>query len=418
MSPSGGPAGADPSEATAALISQHNRRLAAAGLRLRLEMRGGKLSLRGPLPCRSGAGQQRVQRLSLALPATAAGVAEALEKLREVQRQLELGHFDWARWSRRQADRPAKLALAGTAKPAGAGPSPAPGNAGGWQAQVQAFQQAFFADPRRRLNPAGSRTTWSAAYRPYLRRLLQLSSEAPGAGSESLLRRTLESYAPGSRSRQQCGTALAALARERQLVLPPEWAAQASGYGLHLARFRQLPSDAEILALLERIPNPGWRLVYGLLATYGLRNHEAFFTDLSALAPGADRVIRVLPTSKTGEHQVWPFQPHWVDHFGLAALAGGAAALPPVSTDLGRTTLQQVGRRVAEQFRRYELPITPYDLRHAWAVRTIHIGLPDTVAARMMGHSVAIHTRTYHHWITRRDQQQAVDAALARRPGA
>jgi hypothetical protein len=31
-----------------------------------------------------------------------------------------------------------------------------------------------------------------------------------------------------------------------------------------------------------------------------------------------------------------------------------------------------------------------------------------------MGHSVAIHTRTYHHWITRRDQQQAVDAALAR----
>jgi hypothetical protein len=33
----------------------------------------------------------------------------------------------------------------------------------------------------------------------------------------------------------------------------------------------------------------------------------------------------------------------------------------------------------------------------------------------MMGHSAAIHTRTYHHWITRRDQQQAVDAALARR---
>ena len=44
-----------------------------------------------------------------------------------------------------------------------------------------------------------------------------------------------------------------------------------------------------------------------------------------------------------------------------------------------------------------------------------HVGLPDTVAARMMGHSVAIHTRTYHHWITRRDQQMAVDAALARR---
>ena len=97
-------------------------------------------------------------------------------------------------------------------------------------------------------------------------------------------------------------------------------------------------------------------------------------------------------------------------------------AMPSMDTEeikeikrLRRTTLQQVGRRVAEQFRRYQLPFTPYDLRHAWALRTIHVGLPDTVAARMMGHSVAIHTRTYHHWITRRDQQMAVDAALARR---
>jgi integrase len=168
---------------------------------------------------------------------------------------------------------------------------------------------------------------------------------------------------------------------------------------------------------VEAIPNPAWRLAFGLMATYGLRNHEVFFCDCSALAPGGDRVLRVLPTSKTGEHQVWPFQPDWVGHFGLERLGRDRFALPKVGTDLRRTTLQQVGRRVAEQFRRYGLPITPYDLRHAWAVRTIHIGLPDTVAARMMGHSVAIHTRTYHHWITRRDQQQAVDAALSRQSG-
>ena len=155
------------------------------------------------------------------------------------------------------------------------------------------------------------------------------------------------------------------------------------------------------------IPNPAWRLVYGLMATYGLRNHEVFFCDLSSLSRSGDRVIRVLSTTKTGEHQVWPFQPDWVDLFGLNVLSTDFKALPAIQTDLRVTTLQQVGRRVSEQFRRYALPITPYDLRHAWAVRTIHIGLPDTVAARMMGHSVAIHTRTYHHWITRRDQQQA-----------
>jgi integrase len=225
----------------------------------------------------------------------------------------------------------------------------------------------------------------------------------------------LESYPTASRSRQQCGTSLAALASHWAMSLPPDWSERAGGYGLHVAQFRQLPKDEEILLWSERIPNPGWRLAYGLMATYGLRNHEIFFSDLSALASRGDRVIRVLPTSKTGEHQIWPFQPEWVEAFELPRLAEGQGLLPPVCSDLRQTTLQQVGRRVAEQFRRYGLPLTPYDLRHAWAVRTIHLGLPDTVAARMMGHSVAIHTRTYHHWITRRDQQQAVDAALARR---
>jgi integrase len=280
---------------------------------------------------------------------------------------------------------------------------------------LETFKEAFFADPRRRRSPAGSRTTWSGAYQPYLRRLKALALEQHSFLTPDLLLLTLNSYSDGSRSRQQCSTALGALARHQNLALPDAWRAEAGGYGLHRARFRQLPSDSQILEAILRIPNPGWRLVYGLMATYGLRNHEVFFTDVSALADGGDRVIRVLPTTKTGEHQVWPFHPEWVDRFNLTHLASNAAALPSVCTDLRHTTLQQVGRRVAEQFRRYDVPLTPYDLRHAWAVRTIHIGLPDTVAARMMGHSVAIHTRTYHHWITRRDQQQAVDAALARR---
>jgi len=225
----------------------------------------------------------------------------------------------------------------------------------------------------------------------------------------------LESYPIASRSRQQCALVLGALAQHQGLPLPTDWQEMGRGYGLHLARFRPLPSDAQILQVLDRIPNPQWRLVYGLMATYGLRNHEVFFTDVSALGPGGDRVVRVLPTSKTGEHQVWPFQPEWVEHFELERLARDRQALPSVTTDLRVTSLRTVGQRVSEQFRRYDLPLTPYDLRHAWAVRTIHIGLPDTVAARMMGHSVGIHNRTYHHWITRRDQQQAVDAALARR---
>jgi integrase len=375
-----------------AQLAQENSALSRAGLSLRLELRGQRLGLRGPLPCRHGSGRHPVQRISLGLPADAAGLAQAKERLKEVLRQLQQGRFDWTMWGQ-------------------ALPEPGSGDPLG----LESFEAAFFADPRRRRNPAGCRTTWTGAYRPYLRRLAAVATERNWPMGLPLLEAVLESYDPTSRSRQQCGTALAALARHLDLALPEDWSERSAGYGLHAAQFRRLPGDGQILALAEQIPNPGWRLAYGLMATYGLRNHEVFFCDLSALAPGGDQVIRVLPTSKTGEHQVWPFQPEWVERFELERLGRDPGLLPAVRTDLRHTTLQQAGRRLAEQFRRYDLPITPYDLRHAWAVRTIHIGLPDTVAARMMGHSVAIHTRTYHHWITRRDQQQAVDAALARR---
>ena len=283
---------------------------------------------------------------------------------------------------------------------------------------VERFEKSFFSDPLRARNPSGSRTTWTGAYLPYLRRLQEIASSNKESFTPALLEAVLDSYPLASRSRQQCGTVLAALARKESVELPTDWSDRAGGYGLHVAQFRQLPSDSQILELIEKIPNPSWRFAYGLMATYGLRNHEVFFTDLSALSPGGDNVIRVLPTSKTGEHQVWPFQPERVERFELQRLGEDRKILPEVSTDLRRTTLQQTGSRVSEQFKRYGLPITPYTLRHAWAVRTIHIGLPDTVAARMMGHSVSIHTSTYHHWITRRDQQQAVDAALARSRGA
>ena len=382
-------------------LRRQNALLAASGVSLRLERRGQRLGLRGPLPCRRGGGTFPVQRISLGLAASEEGLGQARRELRRLQQQLQQQRFHWREWG----------AVSAKSAPAAVGTPPS-------EDVLERFEASFFSDPRRRRNPAGSRSTWLGAYLPYFRRLLAAGASRPQGLNAELFLEVLDSYPPGSRSRQQGGTALAALARELGITLPADWAERAGGYGLHQAQFRHLPTDGEVQALVESIPSPRWRLAYGLMATYGLRNHEVFFTDLSALAPGGDRVLRVLPTSKTGEHQVWPFQPEWVDQFELVRLVESSAALPPVCTDLRRTTLQQVGRRVAEQFRRYGLPITPYDLRHAWAVRTIHIGLPDTVAARMMGHSVAIHTRTYHHWITRRDQQQAVDAALARRQAA
>ena len=390
-------------------VDRANQLLASSGTSWRLEVRGQRLGLRGPLPPRQGSAREplTIQRLSLGLEACEGSLPLAFARLHTVREQLSQGTFRWHDWQRSKATA-SPLSVVG-------GDGLAQASSPGLEEALASFELAFQRDPRRRRSPAGARSTWRAAYKPYLRRLLAMGRQRRGGLSAELLVAVLESYPLASRSRQQCALVLGALARQQELPLPADWQELGRGYGLHAARFRPLPSDPQILRVVQQIPNPRWRLVYGLMATYGLRNHEVFFCDFSAMAPGGDRVLRVLPTSKTGEHQVWPFQPEWVDHFALDQLGWDPGGLPAVDTDLRRTSLQRVGQRVSEQFRRYQLPLTPYDLRHAWAVRTIHIGLPDTVAARMMGHSVAIHTRTYHHWITRRDQQQAVDAALARR---
>ena len=104
-------------------------------------------------------------------------------------------------------------------------------------------------------------------------------------------------------------------------------------------------------------------------------HHEVFFSDYAMLASGDDEaILEVLESTKTGQHDVWPFPREWIDTFNLRDIR-----LPKVNTDLSQTTLQLVGQQVSKQFKRYKIPFSPYDLRHAWAVRTIGVGLPDTL---------------------------------------
>jgi len=373
-----------------------NQDLEAKGINLRIEKRGKVLNIRGSLPDKKFHNLSKVQRISLKLPCNINGLEEAKKAIELIDFQLKKSQFSWSHWIKEKAISSIKS------------------NHTLVSAEIESFKRHFFSDTSRSKSPAGMISTWQSAYKPYLHRLIEVSNTSNLKLNEELLVKILLSYRENSRSRQQCGIALGALARHLKLELPESWKQLQRGYGIHESNFRELPSDEEIINSFELIPNPKWRFVFGLMATYGLRNHEVFFSDLSCLRKGGDKILRVFPNTKTGEHQVWPFHPEWVDLFQLRIITDTSGLLPDIKTDLKDTTLQHIGRRVSEQFRRYKISFTPYDLRHAWAVRTILIGLPNTVAAKMMGHSVSIHTKTYHHWITRRDQQLAVDSALSR----
>ena len=373
-----------------------NQELEAKGINLRIEKRGKVLNIRGPLPDKKSPSFSKVQRISLKLPYDANGLEEAKKAIELINYQLIKRQFCWSHWVKEKNISSTKSKKTNI------------GN------EIESFKKKFFSDTSKSKSTASMNSTWQSAYKPYMNRLIEISNQSSLKLDEGLLLEILLSYKKNSRSRQQCGIALSALARHLNLELPVDWKRLQSGYGIHESNYRELPSDEEIINSFHLIPNKKWRFVFGLMATYGLRNHEVFFCDLSCLKKDGDKILRVFPKTKTGEHQVWPFHPEWISLFGLDNIIDTSDLLPNIKTDLQHTTLQHIGRRVSEQFRRYKISFTPYDLRHAWAVRTILIGLPNTVAAKMMGHSVSIHTKTYHHWITRRDQQLAVDSALSR----
>ena len=374
-------------------ISNVNDKFATQGSKLRIEKRGEKLNIRGSLPCKDDKNNFKIQRISLGIKADISGLEEAKKKLQLINLQLELNQFDWINWI---SNTNIKETI----------------NDFEFPNKLNQFEEFFFKERKNEYLSSTRKTTWRSSYKPYLKRILNIHNDHNNKNIEEIFQKTLESYKEGSRSRKQCATSLSVLAKFLEIKLPEDWKLNSKGYGLNKAGFRDLPSDDEIEKLWEKIPNRSWKFVFGLMATYGLRNHEVFFSDLSSLTNFGDKIIRVLPTTKTGEHQIWPFHPEWVEKFELSKIGENPELLPNVNRDLKTTTLQNIGKKITDQFKRYSLQIKPYDLRHAWAVRTIFYDLPDTVAARMMGHSVSLHTQTYHHWITKRDQQQAVNNAL------
>ena len=374
-------------------ISTFNDKFATTGSKLKIELRGEKLNIRGPLPSKNNKNISKVQRISLGLKANSLGFKEAQKKMQLINLQLELNQFEWSYWTKKSEKKNKKSKEI-------------------YSDKVEEFEIYFFREPKNEFLSSTRKTTWESSYRPYLKRFLSIHESCKDKDLTNVFFNTLNTYEKGSRSRKQCGTSLNVFADFLGHKLPIEWKEMSRGYGLKKASFRDLPNDNTIKEIWANIPNKSWQYVFALMATYGLRNHEVFFCDLSSVTLEKDKIIRVLPTTKTGEHQVWPFHPDWVEIFGLYKLGNDPNLLPKINLDLSETTLQRIGKKITDQFNRYKLPIKPYDLRHAWAVRTIFYNLPDTVAARMMGHSVSVHTQTYHHWITKRDQQQAVNNAL------
>lgn len=341
-------------------------------MRVSVERRGSKLWLRGTLPPKSGSDQTKPyrQKLSLGVNATSAGVQHAEKQAKLLSAQLDTNQFDWKEWgqSSEETEQVPKL-----------------GTVGDWIAKFEA-----------EFRPAVESVTWKTDYHNVLKHL-----NSDQEISVELLRGAIARTKPNTRTRRRFTLTLSKLAQFAGLEA--NFKALQGSYSATQVDPRNVPDDRTLAEGFYQIKDPGWRWVYGMLVTFGLRNHEVFYLATEELEQYKSYMVTVLE-GKTGSRLVWGCYPEWIEQFSL---------MNKVLPNVTGKEYQDYGQRVTKFFER-TFSFTALDVRHRWAIRTLEFGLPYELSAMQMGHSVKVHEETYHRWITADTHQKVYNALMLR----
>lgn len=173
---------------------------------------------------------------------------------------------------------------------------------------------------------------------------------------------------------------------------------------------RELPTEEQLVALLDAMPDGHqWSWPLWALITYGCRPCEVF-----SLVPAEDGTARCLTVKRKDRLPTWrtalalPISPITLERSLPWDVKTPQAYDSKEAARLNKNWGKWLGGKWADG-------IAPglqlYDLRHAWAVRSIRKNLNASLAAKTMGHSLDVHHRTYHRWLDQADVA-AVAASL------
>jgi integrase len=356
-------------------VAAINDRLKAQHCKIKVQLIGQSLYLRGTLPPKPGSGQVLAsqQRIPLRMSATTAGLKRAEALARQAQDALTLDKFDWADWIDGNDRNPLKVSEL-----------------------VKNFEQHY-----RSMHRILDRT-WRRDYQSLFNQLPQ--SEILSA---ELAKKLIESKPPDTRARKAACIKLQLLLDFAQISMNAR--ALRGQYSAAKTEPRELPSDDLICEWRDRIKNPGWQWVFGIMAASGCRPHEAFFCEWAANGLQINQ-------GKTGKRLINQlFYPEWVDQWNLRSVHR-----QPIDFEK-HYKAGNLGRVTSKAFSSRGVPFKPYDLRHAAAIRmTAVFQLPIPISAALLGHTPAVHLNTYQKYITAAQIQTAVDKAInaADRPQA
>jgi hypothetical protein len=342
-------------------ISQANGRLKVGKIGVKIEIKGDRLYLRATLPPKpdSQKSTPHQQRIAFGIHANVDGVKLAEQKAREVGAAIDAKTFSWESYQKTKPVDPPMEKVKTVAD---------------W---IDDFGRDYF--QKRSPSPASQST-----FRDCLVSFNRLAKDQP-LTIEGLIDAVLTTE-PDSASRRKTVNDLSRLAKFAGLSV--DLAVYRGNYSAKKVNPRLLPTDKTIVELYDKLTGPAaW--CYGMMAAYGLRNHEIFHLDLAKM--GNDGEIRVLDSTKTGYRIVFPCLPDGVE-WNLTD-----QQLPFLSRPANTYENGYLGDKIRDLL---NLPFDPYNLRHSYARRTFEQGWPTKMAADMMGHSLTIHTKTYHAWIS------------------
>jgi integrase len=343
-------------------IEAVNERLKAGKIGVKVEQRGDRLSLRATFPPKPGSNKENwhQQYLSLGIYANPAGLQRAEAEAKIIGGMLARGEFDWSRYLGEERDAQ---------------------TCGYW---VEKFKEEYFAANG---NDPTKQQTWKRHYEACFNKLPANVNLTP----EILIATAIGTPANTWTRRTMCQK-LEQLAKFAGVTI--DLKKYQGSYSSAKQIIRQLPSEEEIATMWDAIAHPEWQWVFGAIACFGLRPHEAFFATVSCTSPHTCTI----DDGKTGVRTAFPLPPEWVVEWKLWENN------KPSRVNVEGVTWKDLGNRVYKALKRYNMNFPTYDLRHAWAVRAAtKYKIPTAVAAQWMGHSPVVHLREYQRHITQGD---------------
>ena len=327
--------------------------------------------LQATLPCKTEPSKHKQQQIPTGLKISNPSTRETLRVLAfRLDEQLELSTFSWSDWSKDKLTSQKSSAARDSIQ---------------FPELCQAIEARF--DAHYPDHPKTGAGIYTSKYKPTISLLRKFYGSAD---LEAICQVVKDIESPSSR--ENFGSIISVTLDHMGLTWDkkPLFAAK-KGYTISELTERDIPSDEELLQIWGSIKDPRWKGVHGMSMAFGTRPSELLSAEFE------DDVINLMTYKTKGKpylRESWSLPDEWIKELNLREMH------KPTCNRLN------IARQFSDYMDRNNLKHWPlYNLRHAYAIRSLVKGIEISMAARLMGHTESTHRKHYQLWISKKDMR-------------